>query len=75
MDRDAALRTIGKVRARYPTDGELYQLHQWIAALDAEDAAADPDGCARCGRPLTQPPRGRPRKWCSETCRGKARRE
>lgn len=29
------------------------------------------EGCRRCGRPLEQKPRGRPRKWCSDRCRRK----
>ena len=33
-----------------------------------------PDGCAGCGAPLEHPPTGRPRKWCSERCRRRARR-
>ena len=36
-------------------------------------ASAADGGCARCGKPLEQKPRGRPRKWCSERCRRKIR--
>jgi hypothetical protein len=31
-----------------------------------------PDSCARCGGPLTQCGRGRPRKYCQASCRQRA---
>jgi HNH endonuclease len=33
----------------------------------------EPQPCALCGAPFTQSPRGRPRRFCSPKCRGRAR--
>jgi hypothetical protein len=37
-------------------------------------AADDRPICAGCGTALEQRPRGRPRRWCSEPCRTRARK-
>ncbi|MEU1986112.1 hypothetical protein [Nocardia sp. NPDC019395] len=39
----------------------------------ADDLA--PGTCPRCGEPIDQPDRGRPRKWCSDYCRRRANEE
>lgn len=51
------------------------ETHQRIAAALRAEAMATPDGaCASCGEALTQPPTGRPRKFCGEACKKRAYR-
>lgn len=52
-------------RRGYPSTGLLRDAAR--ALLDHRDL--DPNGCRRCGTPLTQPATGRRRVWCSERCR------
>ena len=42
-----------------------------LQAIEATAIDRDPNSCARCGAPLKQRSTGRPRKWCSESCRRK----
>lgn len=42
--------------------------------LDLPEREAPDADCAGCEAPLVQPATGRRRKWCSESCRSKARR-
>jgi hypothetical protein len=47
-------------------------VRQLVAALAGVPKSA-PDGCAGCGAELDQSGRGRPRRWCAESCRRRHR--
>jgi hypothetical protein len=75
VNRSDALRMMGRLRAQLPNSGELYRVHQWIATLPLDMDTSAQDRCAGCGTALVQSERGRRRRWCSESCRTRARRK
>ena len=50
--------------------GVVRRAARMLATLEA---GADGEGCRGCGAELVQPPTGRRRKWCSESCRRRKR--
>jgi hypothetical protein len=52
----------------YPYSGDAVRRGA-VRIAELEAAAPTPGGCSRCGAPLDQKPRGRPRRYCSERCR------
>jgi hypothetical protein len=66
----------------YPFAGAVRQGARRITELEAigsavgpvKFSAPGPNACERCGAPLEQRSTGRPRKWCSESCRDLARK-
>jgi hypothetical protein len=57
-------------RRSYPFAGAVRQGARRITELEGLHTSNGSD-CERCGAPLNQPRTGRPRKWCSESCRRK----
>jgi hypothetical protein len=55
-------------RRSYAFAGAVRQGARRITELETD--VVD-NACERCGAPLNQPWTGRPRKWCSESCRRK----
>jgi hypothetical protein len=53
----------------YPYLGALRQ----VVAAALAGVPKSGDGCAGCGRELAQSGRGRPRRWCGESCRRRHR--
>ena len=75
MDREEALRFIGHLRVELPDlDPLLYRLAQFVATETFESSVPDPGRCRGCGTELPRRRVGRPRKWCSDACRNRARR-
>jgi hypothetical protein len=55
----------------YPYSGAIRRGAARIKELEA--TAPTVDTCSRCGKPIDQKPLGRPRRFCSESCRRRKR--
>lgn len=55
-----------------PLINRMIQQHQRAAALEADDTLAE-ETCPGCGAAVVQTGKGRPRRWCSDKCRWRAR--
>lgn len=67
----------GSWASEWPFDDHEQPFHEQtpVPMSGYQTVTSRPSRCEKCGRELSQPVgRGRPRKWCSELCRGLARR-
>lgn len=61
---------------RLPFAGTVRRMAQALALLAGGEPIAEPGPtCAGCGVPVDQPATGRPRRWCSERCRDRSRKD
>jgi predicted nucleic acid-binding Zn ribbon protein len=50
------------------------RIAQALTELSVADVLTDDTACPRCGKPVNQAPTGRPRVYCSTSCRQAAHR-
>jgi hypothetical protein len=75
MDRTALAQLLCRIAEDLDGKGYPYAACVRAGAVALLEAPAEPGArcCRVCGGPLTQAPRGRPRIFCSDTCRSRNR--